>query len=77
MIPGNEMLLYFILWNKATLFHSKILKPISDVKFVNIANLSIPQGGFIPQFWGQMRNPLSHKLFAWEGKVVNKVPLFS
>jgi len=41
MIPGNKILLYFIRWNKVTLFHGKILKPISDVKFVNIANLSI------------------------------------
>ena len=41
MIPGNKILLYFTPWNKVTLFHGKILKPISDVKFVNIANLSI------------------------------------
>ena len=34
MIPGNKILLYFTPWNK-------ILKPISDVNFVNIANLSI------------------------------------
>ena len=41
MIPGNKILLYFTPWNKVTLFHGKILKPISDAKFVNIANLSI------------------------------------
>ena len=41
MIPRNKILLYFTPWNKVTLFHGKILKPISDVKFVNIANLSI------------------------------------
>ena len=33
MIPGKK--------NYVTLFHGKILKPISDVNFVNIANLSI------------------------------------
>jgi len=27
-------------------------------------SLALPQGGVIPQFWGQMRNPVSHKLFA-------------
>ena len=41
MIPGKKILLYFTPWNKVTLFHGKILKPISDVKFINIANLSI------------------------------------
>ena len=38
---GEKILLYFTPWNKVTLFHGKILKPISDVKFVNIENLSI------------------------------------
>jgi len=37
----------------------------------------VPQDGVITQFWGQMRNPLSHKLFAWDAKVVTKVPLIS
>ena len=41
MIPGNKILLFFTPWKKVTFFHGKILKPISDVKFVNIANLSI------------------------------------
>ena len=40
MIPGNKILLFFTPWKKVTLFHGKILKPISDVNFVNIANLS-------------------------------------
>ena len=32
-------------------------------KYQYTEKLHIPQGGVIPQFWGQMRNPLSHKLF--------------
>ena len=41
MIPGNKILLFFHPKKKVTFFHWIILKPISDVKFVNIANLSI------------------------------------
>ena len=35
MILGNKILLFFHPMKKVTFFHGKILKPISDVKFVN------------------------------------------
>ena len=37
----REIKRYFIAIEYIVIFHNKILKPISDVKFVNIANLSI------------------------------------